>query len=79
MQLNRSVDILLDLDTSVGEGKYQPEIDDPEFANASNTALFETVLLSRHYHPVVRKLAKNIASGVPATGDGSLPLEYGKL
>ncbi|ERL92295.1 hypothetical protein D910_09612, partial [Dendroctonus ponderosae] len=79
MQLNRSVDILLDLDTSVGEGKYQPEIADPEFANASNTALFETVLLSRHYHPVVKKLARNIASGVPATGDGSLPLEYGKM
>ncbi|XP_050299793.1 nucleolar complex protein 3 homolog [Anthonomus grandis grandis] len=79
MQLNRSVDILLDLDSSGGEGKFQPEIEDPEFANASNSALFETILLRRHYHPVVGKFARNIASGVPATGDGSLPLEYGKL
>lgn len=79
MQLNRSLDILLDLDSSGGEGQFQPEIEDPEFANASNTALFETVLLSRHYHPVVRKFARNIASGVPATGDGSLPVEFGKL
>ncbi|XP_066263007.1 nucleolar complex protein 3 [Euwallacea similis] len=79
MQLNRSIDILLDLDSSGGEGKFQPEIEDPEYANASNSALFETVLLSRHYHPVVRKISRNIASGVPATGDGSLPLEYGKL
>lgn len=79
MQLNRSLDILLDLDSSGGEGQFQPEIDDPEFANASNTALFETVLLSKHYHPVVQKFARNIASGVPATGDGSLPLEFGKL
>ncbi|KAL1493764.1 hypothetical protein ABEB36_009457 [Hypothenemus hampei] len=79
MQLNRSTDILLDLDNSGGEGQYQPEIHDPEYANASNTALFETSLLSTHYHPVVRKFSRNIASGVPSTGDGSLPLEYGKL
>ncbi|KAF7271845.1 hypothetical protein GWI33_015322 [Rhynchophorus ferrugineus] len=79
MQLNRSIDILLDLDGSVGDGKYQPGFDDPEYANASNTALFEMVLLANHYHPVVRKFAKYIASGVPATGDGSLSLEYGKM
>lgn len=79
MQLNRSIDILLDLDSSGGEGQFQAQLDDPEYANASNTALFEMIPLGNHYHPVVRKFARNIASGVPATGDGSLPLEYGKL
>ncbi|KAJ8963516.1 hypothetical protein NQ314_005577 [Rhamnusium bicolor] len=78
MQLNRSVDILLDFDTSVGDGKFQAEIDDPEYANASSTALYEMIPLSRHYHPIVSKFARNIASGVPTTGEGSLPGEYGK-
>ncbi|KAJ8923990.1 hypothetical protein NQ315_006766 [Exocentrus adspersus] len=79
MQLNRSVDILLDLDASVGEGKFQAEIDDPEYSNASSTALYEMVLLTRHYHPIVNKFARNIASGAIASGEGSLPGEYGKL
>lgn len=78
MQLNRSVDVLLDLDTSVGEGKFQAEIDDPEYANASSTALYEMVLLTKHYHPIVNKFARNIASGAAATGDGSLSGEYAK-
>ncbi|CAG9762116.1 unnamed protein product [Ceutorhynchus assimilis] len=77
--LNSSVDILLDLDSSSGEGKYQPYINDPEYANASGTALFETVLLNRHYHPVVKMFAKYIASGAPSTGDASLPHQYSKL
>ncbi|VEN58187.1 unnamed protein product [Callosobruchus maculatus] len=78
MQLNRSVDILLDLDPSIGEGQYQAEIDDPEYSNAASTALYELTALSNHYHPVVRMFARNIASGVPATGNGSLPGEYAK-
>ncbi|KAJ8978207.1 hypothetical protein NQ317_014723 [Molorchus minor] len=78
MQLNRSLDILLELDTSIGHGKFQGEIDDPEYSNAASTALYEVTLLARHYHPVVQKFAKNIASGVPATGEGCLPGEYGK-
>ncbi|CAH1955437.1 unnamed protein product [Acanthoscelides obtectus] len=78
MQLNRSLDILLDLDPSIGEGQYQAEIDDPEYSNAASTALYEIIALSNHYHPVVRMFARNIASGVPATGNGSLPGEYAK-
>lgn len=78
MQLNRSVDVLLDLDTSFGEGKYQPELEDPEYTNASSTALYELNLLVKHYHPVVAKYAKNIAFGVPASGEGSLDPEYSK-
>ncbi|EFA07654.2 nucleolar complex protein 3 [Tribolium castaneum] len=78
MQLNRTVDILLDLDNSFGDGKYQPELEDPEYANASSTGLYELNLLVRHYHPVVTKYARNIAFGVPATGEGSLDPEYAK-
>ncbi|KAG5884106.1 hypothetical protein JTB14_024146 [Gonioctena quinquepunctata] len=78
MQLNRAVDILLDLDSSVGEGNFQAEIDDPEYSNASSTALYEMILLTKHYHPIVNKFARNIATGVPSTGEGSLPGEYGK-
>lgn len=35
--------------------------------------------LQRHYHSTVQKIAKNIASGVPTSGEGSLPPEIGKL
>ncbi|CAG9853869.1 unnamed protein product [Phyllotreta striolata] len=78
MQLNRSADVLLDLDSSTGEGKYQAEIEDPEYCNAASSALYELIHLARHYHPIVSKFARHIASGVPSSGDGSLPGEYGK-
>lgn len=79
MQLNRSVDILLDFDSSVGEGQFQPEIDDPEYSNAASTALYELNFLKRHYHPVVQSFTKHIALGVPASGEGSLSGEYAKV
>lgn len=79
MQLNRSVDILLDFDSSVGEGQFQPEIDDPEYSNAGSTALYELNFLKRHYHPVVQSFTKHIALGVPASGEGSLSGEYAKV
>ncbi|GLV36370.1 uncharacterized protein CBL_08862 [Carabus blaptoides fortunei] len=79
MQLNKFTDVLLDLDTSVGEGKFFPELDDPEYCNASNTALYELITLSRHYHPTVCKMARHIANGVPASGEGSLAPDLGKL
>lgn len=78
LQMNKAVDVLLDLDTSVGDGKFQAELDDPEYCNAATTALFEMILLCRHYHPVVSKYAVHIASGVPATGNFSLPPEISK-
>ncbi|PSN42019.1 Nucleolar complex protein 3, partial [Blattella germanica] len=67
MQLNRSVDILLDPDTSVGQGIYYPELEDPEYCNASSTAMWELVALERHYHPTVTRFARNILLGVPAS------------
>lgn len=79
MQAMSSLEILLDLDTSVGSGKYDAELEDPEYCNASCTALYELAILVRHFHPIVRKVANHIAHGVPATGDGSLAPEIGKL
>ena len=77
--MHRSVDILLDPDSSVGQGMYFPELEDPEYCNASNTALWELIALQRHYHPTVRKFARNILLGIPATGDGCLQPELTKL
>lgn len=79
MQLTSSLEMLLDTDTSTGSGRYSAYLDDPEYCNAQCTALYEMASLSRHYHPIVRKMAHHIASGVPATGDGSLVPEIGKL
>ncbi|CAH1399034.1 unnamed protein product [Nezara viridula] len=79
LQNNKALDILLDLDTSVGQGVYLYELDDPEYCNSENTALYEMTLLKKHYHPTVRLLAQHIISGVPATGIGSLPSDVAKL
>lgn len=78
-QLTSVLDVLLDTDTSVGSGNYDPELEDPEYCNASNTALYELTILSRHYHPTVRKMSMHIANGVPASGEGALSPEIGKL
>lgn len=79
MQVHRSADILLDPDSSVGQGMYFPELEDPEYCNAGNTALWELIALQRHYHPTVRKFARNILLGIPTTGDGCLQPELTKL
>ncbi|KAL3280651.1 hypothetical protein HHI36_003887 [Cryptolaemus montrouzieri] len=79
MQLNKSVDILLDSDNSFGDGNYMIELDDPEYSNASSTSLYELTLLRKHYHPIVGKFARNIASGAPSSGEGNLVPEIGKL
>lgn len=79
MQLTSALEMILDTDGSIGSGRYNPELSDPEYCNANCTALYELALLARHYHPIVKKLAIHIAAGVPASGDGSLPPEYGKL
>lgn len=78
LQLCKAADVLLDVDNECGDGKFNAELDDPEYCNASSTALYELSLLSRHYHPIVGKYAVNIAKGVPATGEGSLLPIYGK-
>ncbi|XP_055594720.1 nucleolar complex protein 3 homolog [Uranotaenia lowii] len=79
MQLNSSLDILLDTESTVGSGKFDPNVEEPEFSNASSTSLYELTALHRHYHPTVRKMANNIANGVPSSGVGMLPVEIGKL
>jgi len=64
MQLNSSLDILLDTENKVGSGKFDPLIPEPEFSNANCTSFFELGLLRRHYHPTVVKMANHIATGV---------------
>ncbi|KAH8310269.1 hypothetical protein KR044_000329, partial [Drosophila immigrans] len=78
-QLTSVLDALLDTDTTIGSGRYDPELDDPEYCNAASTALYELSLLGRHYHPTVRRMAAHIANGVPASGEGALPTDIGKL
>lgn len=63
MQMNSSLDILLDAENKVGSGKFDPSIVEPEFSNANCTSLFELSLLRRHYHPTVVKFANYIANG----------------
>ncbi|XP_025834676.1 nucleolar complex protein 3 homolog isoform X3 [Agrilus planipennis] len=79
LQQNQFIDVLLDLDPSLGDGNYQPEIEDPEYCNASTTAMYETVLLSKHYHPIVRNYSTLVAHGVHVTGDKSIPIDVSKL
>ncbi|KAH8335507.1 hypothetical protein KR074_004241, partial [Drosophila pseudoananassae] len=78
-QLTSVLDALLDTDTTIGSGRYDPEMEDPEYCNASSSALYELSLLARHYHPTVRRMAVHIANGVPASGEGALPTDIGKL
>ncbi|KAL1116558.1 hypothetical protein AAG570_005030 [Ranatra chinensis] len=78
-QYQRSVDSLLEVDATTGQGVFLPQLDDPEHCNATSTSLFELAALRRHYHPTVRKMACHIAAGVPATGDHSLPADVAKM
>ncbi|XP_005991626.1 nucleolar complex protein 3 homolog [Latimeria chalumnae] len=70
-------DILLD-NESQGSGVYLPELDEPEYCNAQNTALWELHLLKRHYHPVVRKFATHLSVGAPTEGSGALKPEFSR-
>lgn len=79
MILNRFVDILLDTDSTVGEGKFLADVDDPEYCNASNTALYELVSLAKHYHPGVVTFATHIVNSLASNGHKSLPGIYTKL
>lgn len=79
MQLQSSLDILLDTETTVGSGYFDPYAEEPEFCNANCTNLYELSLLHRHYHPTVKKFATHLACGVPAVGVGMLNPEISKL
>lgn len=76
---SKSVDLLLDTESFVGSGRYDPELDDPEYCNANCTLIYELTALTRHYHPTVAKLARHLSSGAPTSGEGCLNPELGKL
>ncbi|XP_063979573.1 nucleolar complex protein 3 homolog [Diachasmimorpha longicaudata] len=75
MQLDKNADLLLDTDNNSGDGFYQPDLDEPEYCNAHRSALWELIPLQRHYHSIVQKMSRYIACRVPATGEGTLPVE----
>ncbi|KAG8240441.1 hypothetical protein J437_LFUL003155 [Ladona fulva] len=79
LQINKAVDVLLDPESSIGGGTYFPELDEPEYCNASNSSLWEILFLVNHYHPTVRKYAKHLLQGAPAVGEGALPAELSKM
>ncbi|MBN3304397.1 NOC3L protein, partial [Amia calva] len=70
-------DILLD-NESQGSGIYMPELDEPEYCNPQNTALWELHTLQRHYHPTVRKYAAHLLAGAPSEGSGALNMELSR-
>ncbi|XP_078079665.1 nucleolar complex protein 3 homolog [Mustelus asterias] len=70
-------DILLD-NESHGSGLYLPELDEPEYCNAQNTALWELHYLQRHFHPVVRRFAAHLSVGAPSEGSGALRAELSR-
>ncbi|CAB1311918.1 unnamed protein product [Coregonus sp. 'balchen'] len=57
-------DILLDNEAQ-GSGVFLPELDEPEYCNPQNTALWELHTLRKHYHPVVRRFAVHLCAGAP--------------
>uniref|UniRef100_A0A8C5N5A9 Nucleolar complex protein 3 homolog n=1 Tax=Leptobrachium leishanense TaxID=445787 RepID=A0A8C5N5A9_9ANUR len=77
MQTFPKTDILLD-NESQGSGLYLPELDEPEYCNTQNTALWELHYLQRHYHPVVRIFAAHLCAGAPSEGSESLRAEYSR-
>jgi nucleolar complex protein 3 len=78
MQLNSSLDILLDTESKVGSGKFDPNIVEPEFSSANCTSFFELGLLKRHFHPVVVKMADHISNGCPV-GNSILDTKLAKM
>ncbi|XP_054260886.1 nucleolar complex protein 3 homolog [Macrosteles quadrilineatus] len=77
MQLGMGVDVLLDVDPTLGQGVYNPELEEPEHCNPASTALWELSLLQRHYHPTVRNLAQHIVSSENSTSQ--MPMEISNL
>ncbi|XP_061258828.1 nucleolar complex protein 3 homolog isoform X2 [Bos javanicus] len=70
-------DLLLD-NESQGSGVFLPELDEPEYCNAQNTALWELHALRRHYHPIVRRLAVHLIAGAPSEGSEALKPELSR-
>ncbi|KAF6110343.1 NOC3 like DNA replication regulator [Phyllostomus discolor] len=70
-------DLLLD-NESQGSGVFLPELDEPEYCNAQNTALWELHALRRHFHPVVRRFAAHLVAGAPLEGSEALKPELSR-
>ncbi|KAJ8365680.1 hypothetical protein SKAU_G00145110 [Synaphobranchus kaupii] len=77
MQTFPKCDILLDNEAQ-GSGVYLPELDQPEYCNPHNTALWELHAVKRHYHPVVRRFAAHLMAGAPSEGSGALNTELSR-
>ncbi|XP_063163479.1 nucleolar complex protein 3 homolog [Candoia aspera] len=77
MHIFPKTDLLLD-NESQGSGLYLPELDQPEYCNAQNSALWELHSLLRHYHPVVQKFAAHLLAGAPAEGSEALGHELSR-
>ncbi|CAD7673074.1 unnamed protein product [Nyctereutes procyonoides] len=67
-------DLLLDSE-SQGSGVFLPELDEPKYCNAQNTALWELHALQRHYHPIMRRFAAHLMAGAPSEGSAALKPE----
>ncbi|MEJ1276645.1 hypothetical protein NN561_007553 [Cricetulus griseus] len=67
-------DLLLD-NQSQGSGVFLPELEEPEYCNSQNTALWELHPLRRHYHPVVQRFAASLLAGAPSQGSKALKPE----
>uniref|UniRef100_A0A1B6LK40 CCAAT-binding factor domain-containing protein n=1 Tax=Graphocephala atropunctata TaxID=36148 RepID=A0A1B6LK40_9HEMI len=78
MQLGMGADVLLDVDSSLGQGIYSPELEEPEHCNAASSALWELTLLQRHYHPAVRMVAQHITTN-DNNHTSQMPTEIAKL
>uniref|UniRef100_A0A8D0J129 Nucleolar complex protein 3 homolog n=1 Tax=Sus scrofa TaxID=9823 RepID=A0A8D0J129_PIG len=70
-------DLLLD-NESQGSGVFLPELDEPEYCNAQNTALWELHALRRHYHPIVQRFAAHLIAGAPSEGSEALKPELSR-
>ncbi|KAB1271426.1 Nucleolar complex protein 3-like protein [Camelus dromedarius] len=70
-------DLLLD-NESQGSGVFLPELEEPEYCNAQNTALWELHALRRHYHPIVQRFAAHLIAGAPSEGSEALKPELSR-
>ncbi|XP_036121728.1 nucleolar complex protein 3 homolog isoform X1 [Molossus molossus] len=77
MQTFPKTDLLLD-NESQGSGVFLPELDQPEYCNAQNSALWELHALRRHFHPIVRTLAAHLIAGAPVEGSEALKPELSR-
>lgn len=75
LQLHKKCDYLLDNEV-FGCGVFDPDIPDPEHSNADSSALWEVLLLSKHYHPHMETYCKHLLAGAPSQGAGALSTKF---